>query len=53
MKIDFKKYLRVIQVARKPGKDEFTASAKISLIGLIIIGAIGFIIFLLWVLSGI
>ena len=53
MKVDIKKYLRVLQIARKPSKDEFSASAKICLIGLLIIGVIGFLIFIAWVLSGI
>jgi len=47
--INIKKYVRVLQVARKPSKDEFSASAKISFAGLLIIGAIGFAVFLLMV----
>ena len=53
MKISFKKYIRVLQIARKPSKEEFTASSKISLAGLIVIGLIGFAIFLIGVISGI
>ena len=53
MKIDFKKYLRVLQVARKPSKDEFLATAKISLLGLAIIGFVGFVVFIIGVFTGI
>ena len=45
-----KKYIRVLQIARKPTKDEFTNSAKISLLGLFAIGVIGFVIFLAFIL---
>jgi protein transport protein SEC61 subunit gamma and related proteins len=45
-----KRYVRVLQVARKPSKDEFLASAKISLLGLFVIGIIGFLIYALFVL---
>ena len=53
MEINIKRYLRVLQVSRKPTKDEFVASAKISLIGLLIIGLIGFGIFLAAIFAGI
>ena len=43
-------YKRVIDVARKPEKEEFISSAKITGAGIIFIGAIGFIIFLLYFL---
>jgi protein transport protein SEC61 subunit gamma-like protein len=35
---------RVLRLARKPRKDEFIAVAKVTGIGLVIIGALGFII---------
>lgn len=44
----FKKCRRVMRVASKPSKEEFIQSFKISAIGIIILGAIGFIIFLLF-----
>lgn len=47
-----KRYLRVLQVARKPDKDEFTASSKICVLGLFVIGIIGFAIYALFVLTG-
>ncbi len=53
MRINFKKYLRVLQVARKPSKEEFVASSKICTIGIIIIGAVGFVIFIIAALTGI
>jgi protein transport protein SEC61 subunit gamma-like protein len=44
------KYIRVLQIARKPSKDEFINASKISALGLFAIGLIGFVIFLLFVL---
>ncbi len=48
-----KGYLRVLQVARKPSKDEFFASSKICVLGLFLIGIIGFLIYAVFVLTGI
>ena len=48
-----KSYLRVLRVARKPSKDEFFASSKICVLGLFLIGIIGFIIYAVFVLTGI
>ncbi len=43
--VDFIKLCqRVLQVSKKPGREEFTNVAKITGIGVLIIGAIGFII---------
>jgi protein transport protein SEC61 subunit gamma-like protein len=42
-------YRRILQIARKPSKDEFVTSTKVTSIGLIIIGMIGFVIFLVFV----
>ena len=47
-----KDYRRVVMVARKPSKDEFLTSAKITSLGLLVIGAIGFVIFLAFVIIG-
>ncbi len=47
-----KEYRRVLQIARKPGKEEFVTSTKISALGIALIGFIGFIIFLIYILSG-
>jgi protein translocase SEC61 complex gamma subunit len=46
-----KRYLRVLQVARKPGKDEFIASSKVCVLGLFIMGIIGFVIYAFFVLA--
>ena len=43
-------YKRVIDVARKPTKEDFISSAKITGSGILLIGVIGFIIFLLYFL---
>ena len=43
--VDFIKLCqRVLHVSKKPGRDEFTNVAKITGIGVLIIGAIGFVI---------
>lgn len=38
---------RVLRITKKPNKEEYLASVKITGIGIAIIGAIGFIIFLI------
>jgi protein transport protein SEC61 subunit gamma-like protein len=43
------KYGRVLKMARKPDKEEFTKVIQITGIGIILIGALGFVIFLVWV----
>lgn len=43
-------YKRVINVARKPSKEDFISSAKITGSGILLLGIIGFIIFLLYYL---
>lgn len=43
---------RVLQVARKPDRDEYLNVAKITGIGIIIIGMIGFVIYLVSGLLG-
>ena len=48
-----KRYVRVLQVARKPNKDEFFSSSKICLLGLFVIGIIGFLIYAVFVLTGV
>ncbi len=39
-----KQYRRVLYISKRPDRDEFTNVAKITGIGIIIIGVIGFII---------
>ncbi|MGB1586691.1 MAG: protein translocase SEC61 complex subunit gamma [Thermoplasmatota archaeon] len=41
------KYARVLKMARKPEPEEFRQTASIVLVGIGVIGAIGFVIFLL------
>ena len=48
-----KRYIRVLQIAPKPNKDEFVASSKICVLGLFVIGIIGFLVYALFVLTGI
>jgi protein translocase SEC61 complex gamma subunit len=43
-------YKRVINIARKPEKEEYISSVKITGTGIILIGLMGFIIFLLYFL---
>lgn len=43
---------RVLQVARKPSKDELMTSSKICMLGIALIGAIGFAIFLVFAFLG-
>ena len=43
------KYGRVLKMARKPDKEEFTKVVQITGIGMILIGALGFLIYLIWV----
>ncbi len=39
-------YIRVLKLAKKPGKEEYMQVAKISAIGILLIGSIGFLIYL-------
>lgn len=47
----FKKFIketiRVLRITKKPGQEEFKSIVKVTGLGISIIGAIGFIIFLL------
>jgi len=42
------KYGRVLKMARKPDKEEFTKVVQITGIGMILIGLLGFGIYLIW-----
>lgn len=53
IKATLRRYIRVLQVARKPSKTEFLSSGKICAIGIFIIGVIGFIMFLVFIFAGI
>ncbi len=39
--------MRVLRITKKPGKEEFKAIVKVSGIGILIIGLIGFVIFVI------
>ena len=41
----FRKYLRVLKLARTPTREEFTKIATVAAAGVLLIGMIGFIIF--------
>jgi len=45
--MNLQEYVRVLKLARKPSREEFTMIAKISMAGIGIIGAIGFLIYAL------
>lgn len=46
MKRKFKEYSRVLKITKKPDRQEFISIVKITGLGTIIIGAIGFAIFM-------
>jgi protein transport protein SEC61 subunit gamma-like protein len=39
---------RVLKIAKKPGKEEFYSATKITGLGIVFIGLIGFIVFLVF-----
>lgn len=39
-------YRRVIEVSRKPDREEFTSSARVAAVGILLMGFIGFLIYL-------
>jgi len=41
-------YLRVISVSKKPDREEFWSAAKICGVGILVIGLIGFVIYVLF-----
>lgn len=41
----FREYMRVLKIAEKPGRDEYKMSLKITGIGILLIGLIGFMFF--------
>ncbi|MEE8401946.1 MAG: protein translocase SEC61 complex subunit gamma [Candidatus Hydrothermarchaeaceae archaeon] len=53
LKEKIKEWNRVIKLSRKPGRREFIMIAKITGLGMVIIGAIGFIIRMLLQITGI
>ncbi|MDY6788345.1 MAG: protein translocase SEC61 complex subunit gamma [Candidatus Nanohaloarchaea archaeon] len=49
VKSKLKKYVRVLRITQKPDRDEFMMSAKVTGIGILLIGLIGFLIYMLGV----
>lgn len=45
--LNVNEYLRVLKLARKPSREEFTMIAKISMAGIGLIGMLGFVIYAL------
>ena len=50
MKLDLKRKIqewkRVLSITKKPSREEFVASAKVTGIGMLLIGLVGFLIYL-------
>ena len=46
-------YARVLKITRKPTKEEYSISAKITGLGILLIGALGFVIYLVAIYTGI
>ena len=44
----FRKYLRVLKLTRTPTRDEFSKIALVAAAGILLIGLIGFIIYMLF-----
>jgi protein transport protein SEC61 subunit gamma and related proteins len=45
-----KQYVRILQLTRKPSMDEFLTISKVAGAGILLIGVIGFIIYLVMIL---
>jgi len=45
-------YKRVLAIAHKPDKDEFNFSLRICALGMLILGVMGFVVYLVAVLMG-
>lgn len=45
--LNLSEYLRILKLTRKPTKQEFNTIAKVAGAGILVIGFIGFVIFLL------
>jgi len=44
-KLDYRDYIRVLKLARKPTREEFTMISKIAILGIALIGMMGFVIY--------
>ena len=45
----FRKYVRVLKLARFPKRDEYTKIALVAAAGVLVVGMIGFIVYLIFV----
>jgi protein transport protein SEC61 subunit gamma-like protein len=45
--LNVNEYIRVLKLARKPSREEFTMIAKVSMAGISLIGVMGFLIYVL------
>jgi len=44
----FRKYIRVLKLARRPTRDEFWKISAVSAVGIMLIGILGFLIYLIF-----
>jgi len=51
MKERFQQYRRTIEIARKPDREEWLNTAKVTGVGIILLGVIGFVIFIAYYLT--
>ena len=56
MKVDIKRkiqeYMRVLKITKKPANPEYSAAIKITGLGILLIGAIGLIIYIIAKITG-
>lgn len=43
----FQKYIRVLQIMKKPDREEFWTSAKVTGAGMLLVGLVGYIVYLI------
>jgi len=44
----FRKYIRVLKLARRPTKEEFWKISAVAAVGIVLIGVLGFLIYLIF-----
>ncbi len=44
----FRKYIRVLKLARRPTKEEFCKISAVAAVGIVLIGVLGFLIYLIF-----
>ena len=52
IKETLKNYKRVLTIASKPSREEFLDVSRICAIGMAIVGAIGFVLYLIGIITG-